>query len=222
MKSDSQIHQDVTEQLKWEPILNASEIGVAVKNGIVTLSGIVDTYAKKIAAENATRKVTGVKAVAEDIQVGLSPSFRKTDAEIAEAVLNALRWSASVPDDKVKVKVEGGIVTLEGEVNWDYQRNAAKAAVQNLVGVLRINNFITIKPTVTSGNVKQKITAAFFRSATIDADRISVEVLDNHVTLTGKVRSFSEKEDAESAAWSAPGVSHVENRLIVEEEEFAY
>jgi osmotically-inducible protein OsmY len=222
MKSDMQIQKDVMDQLKWEPVLNAAEIGVAVKDGIVTLSGIVDSYAKKIAAETASKKVSGVRGVAEDIQVGMSPMFRKTDTEIVQAVLNALKWDSLVPDERIKVKVEDGVVTLEGEVQWEYQRNAAKTDVENLTGVLRINNFITIKPVVTAANVKQKIVAAFTRAASIDADKIKVQVSGSNVTLTGKTRSVTEMDEAIHAAWSAPGVSVVDNRLVVEEEEYAY
>ncbi|HEY5392708.1 MAG TPA: BON domain-containing protein, partial [Hanamia sp.] len=134
MKTDYQIQEDVMEELKWQPFLNASEIGVAVKNGIVTLSGHVDSYSKKLAAENAAKKVAGVKAVAEEIEVGISPSYNKTDAEIAEAVLNALKWHTAVQEDKIKIKVEDGYVKLEGEVEWEYQRTMAKTAIENLAG----------------------------------------------------------------------------------------
>lgn len=222
MKNDIEIQNDVMEEIKWDPMLNAAEIGVSVKNGVVTLSGMVDTYSRKMAAESAARKVSGVRAVAENIQVGVSPAFRKTDAELAEAVLNALKWNTTVPEEKIKIKVEDGVVRMEGQVDWEYQRSAIKAAVGNLAGVRGIINLIMIKPVVTPANVKQKINAAFHRSARIDADKITVEVIDNRVILNGRVRSFSEKDDAVNAAWSAPGISAVESRLIVEEEELAF
>lgn len=222
MKSDIEIQKDVMDQLKWEPGLNAAEIGVAVKKGIVTLSGIVDTYSKKITAEDAAKKIAGVKAVAEDIQVGMSPGFRKTDAEIADAVVFSLRWHASIPDEKLKVKVEDGVVTLEGEVAWDYQRKEAMRVVEKLACVRRINNFITLKPLLEPENIKNKIAAAFTRSSTIDAEKVSVEVDGTKVILRGKVRSMAEYDDAENAAWLAPGVTSVENDILVEEQEFAF
>jgi osmotically-inducible protein OsmY len=218
MKSDIQIQQDVMDQLKWEPGLNAAEIGVAVKNGIVTLSGIVDAYSKKIAAEDAAKKIAGVKAVAEDIQVGMSPNFRKTDAEIADAVVFALKWHASIPDEKIKVKVEEGIVSLEGELEWDYQRKEAVRVVEKLAAVRRINNYIRLKPYLKPENIKDKIEAAFSRSATIDSGRVSVVIDGSKVILHGSVRSMAEHDDAENAAWAAPGVTSVENDLVLEEE----
>ena len=222
MKSDIQIQKDVMDQLKWEPFLNSSEIGVAVKNGIVTLSGQVDSYSKKLTAENSAKKVSGVKAIAEEIQIGVSPAYKKNDAEIAEAILNALRWHTAVQEEKIKVKVENGNVRLEGEVEWEYQRNNAKVAIENLTGVRSVINAIIVKAKITTTDIQQKISAAFHRSATIDAAKIKAEVISGKVTLRGKVRSIAEKEDAETAAWNAPGVTVVENRLLVEEPEYAF
>jgi len=222
MKSDFQLQKEVMEELKWQPLLKASEIGVAVKNGIVTLSGQVNSYTKKIEAEKAAKKVAGVKAVAEDIQVGISPSFIKTDAEIAEAVVNALKWHTAVQDEKIKIKVENGIVRLEGEVDWGYQSNNAKKAVENLSGVRMVINSITVKPKTTPVDIQEKIHDAFLRNATIDSSRIFAEVFDNKVVLRGQVRSFVEKEDAEAAAWNAPGVVTVENKLEIEVPEYAF
>lgn len=220
MKTDLQIQKDVMDQLEWEPFLNASEIGVAVKNGIVTLSGQVDSFAKKLAAENAAKKISGVKAIAEDIQIGVSPSYKKTDAEIAEAVVNALKWHTAVQEEKIKIKVENGVVRLEGEVEWEYQRSNAKAAVVNLAGVNGVINLIVVKPKVASSDVQKRINAAFHRSATIDASKIDAEVSGSKVTLHGTVRSYSEKEDAENAAWNAPGVLTVKNDLQIEVPEY--
>jgi osmotically-inducible protein OsmY len=222
MKTDYQIQQDVIDQLKWEPLLNSAQIGVAVKNGIVTLSGIVETYYKKTRAENAAKKVSGVRAVAEELQVGVSPLYKKTDTEIAEAVLNTLKLHTSVPDDKIKVKVEDGIVTLEGEVDWDYQRRTAKESLTGLLGVRDIISYITLKPTVSADNIKQRISAAFVRQASIDASRIFIQVSGSKVTLSGHARSFAEEEDAINAAWSAPGISEVIDKIVVSAPEYSY
>jgi len=222
MKTDIQIQKDVMEQLKWEPFLNAAEIGVAVKNGIVTLSGHVDSYSKKLTAENAAKKIAGVKAVAEDIQIGVSPAFAKSDTEIAEAVLNALRWNSAVKEEKIKIKVENGNVRLDGEVEWEFERNNAKKAIENLKGVRSVLNMITVKPKIMPNDIQQKINAAFHRSATLDAGKITAEISGSRVILHGKVRSFAEKQDAANAAWNAPGVLSVENRLEIEIPEYAF
>jgi osmotically-inducible protein OsmY len=222
MKSDVQIQTDVMDQLKWEPFLKASEIGVAVKNGVVTLSGQVDSYSKKLAAENAAKKIKGVKAIAEDIQIGVSPAYRKTDTDIAAAVLNALKWHVAVQEEKVKIKVEDGFVKLEGEVEWEYQRNYAKSAIEHLEGVRSVLNLITVKPKVSPSEVQRKISAAFQRSASLDADKITANVVGSKVILRGYVRSYAEKEDAENAAWAAPGVTSVENNLEIKLLEYAY
>lgn len=218
MRNDLDIQQDVITELKWQPFLSSANIGVAVKNGVVTLSGTADNYSQKLAAEKAAKKVAGVRAIAEEIQIGTSPSFHKTDTDIAESVINALRWQSAVPEDKVKVKVEDGNVTLEGEVNWEFQRNSAKNAVSNLLGVRNIVNLLTVKPKAIAADVQAKITAALHRAATVDAEKIKVEVDGSKVILRGSVRSFTEKEDAEDAAWCAPGVSKVQSLLTVEPE----
>jgi osmotically-inducible protein OsmY len=222
MKSDYQIQKDVMEELKWQAFLKASEIGVAVKNGVVTLSGNVDSYSKKLAAENAAKKIAGVKAVAEDIEVGISPIYRRTDAEIAEAVLDALKWHTAVQEEKIKIKVEDGNVKLEGEVEWEYQRTMAKTAIENLAGVRFVINLITVKPKISPSDIQEKIIAAFHRSATVDSSKIRAEVEGSKVTLSGTVRSIAEKEDAENAAWFAPGVMSVVNKIEIEVPEYEF
>jgi osmotically-inducible protein OsmY len=220
MKNDAQVQTDVQNQLKWEPQLNAAQIGVSVNNGIVTLSGIVDTYPKKMAAERVTKNVIGVKAVALDIQVGISPVNRKSDTEIAEACVNALRWDSSVPDDKIKVKVENGTVSMEGTVEWGYQRLAAKNALVKLTGVKGVNNMIVVKQKPSSIDIKQRIRESFITTAGHEADNIRLEVLGSKVILRGNVKSHYEKEEAENTAWATPGVNEVENKIEVIYEEF--
>ncbi|MEI6948564.1 BON domain-containing protein [Paraflavisolibacter sp. H34] len=216
MKSDAAIQKDVMDQLMWDPFLRATEIGVAVKDGVVTLSGILGNCAQKLAAEKAAKKVSGVRAVAQDIQVGESPEYCLSDTEIARAVLSALAWHSAVPQETVQVKVEDGVVTLEGEVEWDYQRSSAKTAVSNLIGVRDVVNRICLRSAATPEDVRQKIAAALQRSAHIEASGIEVEVVGDTAVLRGLVRSLPEKEDAEEAAWSAPGITRVENHLEVE------
>lgn len=216
MKNDLELQQDIINELNWQPFIDSSKIGVKVQNGVVNLFGEVPSYAQKIAAEKAVKKVTGVKAIAEDLEIRLITAHQKTDIELATSVLNALKWHSAVPEDKIQIKVEDGLVTLEGEVEWDYQRSSAKNAIANLSGVKGVNNLITLKTKVTEFDVKKLISNALHRTATIDAERISVDMVGNKVILKGSVSSYTEKEDVEEAAWCAPGVVTVESHLMVE------
>ena len=216
MKSDLQIKEDVLDELAWETSIDETEIGVIVENGVVTLSGTVNDYAKKVAAEKAAKRVSGVKAVAEDIIVKYGDYYKKSDKEIAKAVVNALQWNTSVPQDKIMVKVENGWVYLSGEVKWEYQRYAAKRAVENLFGVKYVSNSITLKQEAKVTDVKEKITKAFERAADIEAKNIKVEVDGHTVTLRGIVHSLAEKDEARKAAFKAPGVYNVKNELRIE------
>ena len=220
MKNDAQIQNDVMEELGWDPVLHETKIAVTVKNGIVTLSGQVDSYAKKLAAEKDAGKISGVLAVADGIQLCVVPSTRRSDSEIAEAAVSALKWHSGVDQERIKITVADGNVQLEGEVDWDYQRKNAKAAIENICGVRSVLSLIKIKPGFSAPDIRQKINAAFHRAATIDAAKINVEVFGGKVILSGTVRSLAEKEDAELAAWNAPGVTGVESRLGFEAPEF--
>lgn len=215
MRTDSKIKEDVLDELAWQPDIDETQIGVIVENGIVTLTGTVDSYTKKIAAEKAIKGVLGVKAVAEDIEVKYGNSYKRTDKEIAKAVVEALKWNFSVPEDKVKVKVENGWVYLSGEVKWSYQKDSAKNAIQNLLGVKYVANNITLKQVIEPVNIENRIKKAFERSADIDAKNINVTTHDHSVKLSGKVHSLKEKEEARKAAYYAPGVYTVENELEV-------
>ena len=215
MKTDSQVQQDVSAELKWEPAVNAAQIGVEVKNGVVTLAGHVESFAEKWHAERAAQRVAGVKALAVDIDVKLPGSTRRSDTDIATSVENALKWTTFLPANAVKIMVEGGCVTLSGEVPWEYQRQMAAAAVRYLLGVTAVRNQVVIKPGVTSKGVKAEIEAALKRRATADAHKISVEVHEGEVTLTGSAHSWLERDLARNSAWGTPGVRHVVDHITI-------
>jgi osmotically-inducible protein OsmY len=216
MKTNEELQSDVQNAIKWEPLLNAAEIGVIVKDGIVSLTGTVDSYAKKIEAENAAKKVIGVKALVEKIEVKFPDAWKKTNAEIAKEVLDALKASYSVPNDKVTVKVEDGWITLQGELNWNYQREAAKRAVDYLTGVKGVTNNITIKSDIHDAIEKKDVEDAIARSWSVDDLDISVAVSGTTVTLSGTVSSWYQKEEAARIAWNTPGIWHVKNELLVD------
>jgi osmotically-inducible protein OsmY len=215
MKTDTELQKDVMDQLKWEPTIKAAEIGVGVRDGVVTLSGYVDSFYKKGVAERAAARVFGVKAVAEEILVRLPGSLKRSDEAIARAAANTLEWNVAVPHDRVKVQVQDGLVILSGEVDWWYQKDAAEDAVRKLVGVVLVSNQITIRPAVKPQDVKDKIESAFQRNALLDARRVRVETRAGKVILRGSVRNWAERDQVEWAAWAAPGVSAVENHVII-------
>jgi osmotically-inducible protein OsmY len=216
MKTDSDLQRSVQDELKWEPgVGDSTKIGVAVKDNVVTLTGFVSSYAEKWAAERAAKRVSCVNALAIELRVQLPDHAKKTDADIAEAAANALSWDISVPTDSVSVIVENGWVTLDGSVNWQYQRLVAEDAVGALTGVTGVFNRITMKPAITPADIKSKIEAALKRNAILDAEYINVQTDGGKVTLTGTVSSWAQREEAEAAAWAAPGVSDLTDTLRI-------
>jgi osmotically-inducible protein OsmY len=216
MSSDLQLRQNVLDELDFEPAVDAVHIGVAVHAGIVTLSGFVESYAEKLAAERAVRRVKGVKAIAEEIEVRL-PSDKKTaDDEIAQRAVSILRWWVGVPAERISVTVEKGIVTLTGNVEAAFERADAEAAIHRLSGVVGIINLIRVGAPVDAGAIRQKIQKALHRNAQLDASRITIETSGSRVVLRGKVNAWHERDLAEQAAWAAPGVSEVEDHIQVE------
>jgi osmotically-inducible protein OsmY len=213
--TDKDLKQQVQSALDWDPSVDASDIGVAVDEGVVTLRGNVRTYAQKYAAERISLRVFGVKAVANDLAVHLPTLFERTDTELAQAAVNALNWSSVVPAGRITVTVSGGWITVKGMVEWQYQKDAAARCVRDLMGVKGVTNTIAVQPHVKALDVRDKIEAAFKRSAEVDARRISVNTTDGKVILSGNVRSYAERQEAERAAWAAPGVMQVEDRLAI-------
>ena len=218
MTNSTKLQHDVQEELEWEPSVDASHIGVAASQpGVVTLTGTVATYVEKVSAERAAKRVAGVRAVANDIEVRPIGSMKRTDTDIAQAVLRALEWDIAIPHEKIKARVDNGWVTLEGGVALQFQRAAAENAVRRLSGVRGVTNqiLLELRPSVKPAEVKNRIEAAFRRNADIDARGIQVDAKDSTITLRGRVRSWAERDEAERAAWAAPGVLAVEDELIV-------
>jgi osmotically-inducible protein OsmY len=215
LHTDEEIHRDILEELKWDTRVQPNEVGVAVKNGIVTLTGWVDSYLKKLAAEDAAHRVRGVKAVVNDLEVHLPDSAERTDADLAEAVLNALKWDADIPASKLDVTVSQGWVTLKGEVDYAFQKQAAEQAIRHLSGITGVTNLIRIKSQVLPTDLKASIEKALIRNAETDAQHITVDVEGSKVILRGTVHSYAERKAAEKAAWSAPGITEVENKITI-------
>jgi osmotically-inducible protein OsmY len=221
MKTNEELRQDVVDELKWEPLLRevASRIGVTADDGVVTLSGLVNTYSQKLTAEQAAQRVAGVTVVAVDLEVKISGPHMRSDIEIAKAVKDALKWNTSVQEDKIEVKVDDGWIYLDGTAEWEYQRRAAEYSVCDLMGVRGVTNRVLVKsPVVDAKEIKSKISAALHRSATVDSSNILLEIHGSRVTLRGKVRSWAERKDSENAAWASPGVMIVDNKIEIDTE----
>lgn len=215
VRTDEDIQSDVLDELRWDTRIQPNEIGIVVKDGVVTLTGWVDSYLKKVAAEEDAHRVPGVKAVVNNIEVRLPGSAERTDVDLAKAALNALRWDAGIPTDKIDVTVDHGWVTLKGEVDYYFQKRDAERAVERLSGVRGVTNLIVIRARPSPGDLKQQIEKALVRNAETDARRITVEVQGSKVILRGTVRSYAEKKAAEETAWSAPGVTEVDNHIVI-------
>jgi osmotically-inducible protein OsmY len=223
MKTNEELRKDVVEELKWDPSLRdvANGIGVLANDGVITLSGQVNTYSQKLAAEKAAQRVAGVTVVAVDLEVKVLDMHTKSDTEIAQAIRLALKWNTAVQEDNIEVKVDNGWVYLEGTADWEYQRKSAESSVRDLMGVRGVSNKIKVKSVVLNPEeIKRRISTAFHRSATLDSSNVILGIQGSRVTLTGKVRSWSEKNDAEEAVWSSPGVLAVDNRIEIDTEVF--
>ena len=215
MKTDSQLQLDVMEELEWEPGLNHEHIGVSVANGVVSLSGTVQSYAEKLLAEDTARRVKGVRAIAEDLNVRYDWQPKTSDSEIARRVSDLLDWDPLVPKDRIQVTVEDAIVKLKGKVDWHYQKDLAFKDASKITGVVRIDNWIEVAPSVSAQDVRQRIEQAFERQADLDAEKILVRADGGKVILSGSVSSWTKRELAEHAAWAAPGVEKVEDKTVI-------
>lgn len=215
MKTDAQLKHDVTAELSWDPVIKPSTIGVAVKDGVVTVSGHLDTYAQKRAVEKALKRVQGVKALALELDVKLAANHKRNDTDIAEAAEHALKWQALLPANDLRVTVANGFVTVEGQLDWEYQRRSVDHVLRNLKGVTWLNNLITIKERPAPANLQERIRDALTRQAVREANKIEVEVKDGTVTLRGHVHSWQERDATQGAVWSAPGVQLIANELKI-------
>jgi osmotically-inducible protein OsmY len=215
MRTDADLKRDVTAELAWDPSVDSTAIGVAVKDGVVTLTGHIDTFAQKHAAARAVRRVTGVKAIALELDVTLAPSHQRSDTDIAISAEHALKWNTLVPADTIRLDVDHGWVTLRGEVDWDFQRRSVEKAIRPLMGVVGISNEITLRIRPLAANVSRRIEEALMRQAVREAKHIQVSVEGTTVKLTGKVHSWQERDAAQGVAWTAPGVRAVINELTV-------
>jgi osmotically-inducible protein OsmY len=215
MKTDSQLQADVIAELKWDPRVDHTQIGVTAKDGVVTLSGFVPSYAEKIAAEKAARRVVGVKAIAEEIEVRFASAPKTSDAEIAERILHLFSWATTLPSDKLKVKVEKGWVTLTGDVEWQYLSREAQKLAGRITGVKGVTNLIAVKARPSATDMRERIAEAFKRSSLLDARSLDVVVEGHKVKLSGTVHGWNERRVAEAAAWSAPGVTEVEDNIVL-------
>jgi osmotically-inducible protein OsmY len=215
MKSDMQLQKDVAEELRWDPRVVDDEIGIGVHDGVVTLTGSVPNFAQRWATLKAVERVSGVRAVASELTVKMKDTHVRSDTDLAQQVANTLEWDIEIPFDSIKARIENGWVTLEGAVDWQFQRNAAERSVRYLTGVKGVSNLVQLKSHATSGDVAQRITAALRRTTDADASRIQVAAAGGKVTLSGSVRSWTERVDAERAAWGTAGVTAVDDRLAV-------
>ncbi|MGE0410212.1 MAG: BON domain-containing protein [Amphiplicatus sp.] len=215
MRSDEEIRDDILAEIDWDPRIESTDVGVTVKDGAVSLMGTVNTYAEKIAAEEAAKRVKGVRAIAEEIKVKLPSSDKTTDEEIAKRIAHILQWNTSIPGDDIKAEVRSGFVTLTGDVDWNYQREYAKTLVSGVRGVSAVSNMIKVKTRVLAGDVTREITRALHRNADVEASKVKFDVAGGRVTLRGDVKAWYERKLVEDAVWAAPGVTDVVDNLRV-------